>query len=282
MFRATLLVINGSNRGSRFEITSSQDVVIGRSVGCNVRLDDSEVSRHHARINHDGTNFILKDLKSANGTKVNGNSAVERVLANGDNLQFGSSIVAFQVTDSNHSPIASANQIRFIEDSRSLDESAFAHTVGVDADAPLQLPKDPHSGLELLYQVAEELVTPVHSLEALLERILDLTLKAVNADRGCVLLKDPVGVDLTAIAFSRRDKATADSQQMPVSRSITDYVLRHGIAVRTTNAGLDDRFQTGQSIVTAGIREASALPCEDGPIFWVYSISIRQPAFPRP
>ncbi|MFO1001234.1 MAG: ATP-binding protein [Planctomycetaceae bacterium] len=260
MFRATLLVINGANRGSRYEISSVLDVVIGRSVGCNLRLDDSEVSRHHARITHNGTDFVLNDLKSANGTKVNGQPVVERVLANGDNLQFGSSVIAFQLTESHHPPLVSANQIRFVEDGRPLDASVFAQTVGVDGVSAMPMQGTPKTGLELLYHVAEELVTPVHSLEELLQRILDLTLNAVNADRGCVLLKDPVGADLTAIAFSRGKIPTSDAQQMPVSRSITDYVLRHGTAVRTSDASLDNRFQTGQSIVTAGIREAICAP----------------------
>jgi signal transduction histidine kinase len=253
-------VINGANRGSRFEITSEHDVVIGRSVGCNLRLDDSEVSRHHARIKHNGSDFVLNDLNSANGTRINGAVTSEKILVNGDNLQFGSSVIAFQLTESNHVPVVSANQIRFIEDARSLDSSAFAQTVGVDAVASLPAHGDPQSGLELLYYVAEELVTPVHSLEALLQRILDLTLNAISADRGCVLLKDPVGADLTAIAFSRRGNLLSEPQQMPVSRSITDYVLRHGTAVRTTDASLDNRFQTGQSIVSAGIREAICAP----------------------
>lgn len=260
MFRATLLVINGANRGSRYEISSALDVVIGRSVGCNLRLDDSEVSRHHARITHNGTDFVLNDLKSANGTKVNGQPVAERVLTNGDSLQFGSSVIAFQLAESHHSPLVSANQIRFVEDGRPLDASEFAQTVGVNGVAAMPLQGAPKTGLELLYHVAEELVTPVHSLEELLQKILDLTLNAVNADRGCVLLKDPVGADLTAIAFSRGKIPTSDAQQMPVSRSITDYVLQHGTAVRTSDASVDNRFQTGQSIVTAGIREAICAP----------------------
>jgi signal transduction histidine kinase/pSer/pThr/pTyr-binding forkhead associated (FHA) protein len=253
-------VINGANRGSRYEISSALDVVIGRSVGCNLRLDDSEVSRHHARISHNGTDFVLNDLKSANGTKVNGQPVAERALGNGDSLQFGSSVIAFQLTESHHPPVVSANQIRFIEDGRPLDSSVFAQTVGVNGVDSMPLQGAPKSGLELLYHVAEELVTPVHSLEELLQKILDLTMNAVNADRGCVLLKDPVGVDLTAIAFSRGKSPASDAQQMPVSRSITDYVLHHGTAVRTSDASLDNRFQTGQSIVTAGIREAICAP----------------------
>lgn len=260
LFRATLLVISGANRGSRFEITSDEDVVIGRSVGCSVRLDDSEVSRQHARIVHDGRDFLLRDLNSANGTRVNGRLTTEQRLSNGDNLQFGSSALAFQFAEISSPPIQSSNQVKFIEDSRSLDQYAFAQTVGIDAGTMAPVQDIPLSGLELLYHVAEELVTPVHTLESLLQRILDLALQAVHADRGCVLLKDPVGADLTAIAFSRQKNALSDPLQMPVSRSITDYVLRHGIAVRTSDASLDHRFETGQSIVTSGIREAICAP----------------------
>ena len=179
-------MVSGSNRGSRYEITSAEDVVIGRSVGCSVRLDDSEVSRQHAKIAHDGRDFLLRDLKSANGTKVNGQLKSERLLCNGDNLQFGSSVVAFQLAETSPRPHESLNQVRFIEDSRLLDDSAFAQTVGVDAGGASPVQGDPHSGLELLYRVAEELVTPVHTLESLLQRILDLTLQTVRADRHCV------------------------------------------------------------------------------------------------
>ena len=259
MYRATLLVINGANRGSRFEMTSAQDVVIGRSVGCNVRLDDSEVSRHHARICHDGQSFLLRDLNSANGSRVNGVTVTERILENGDTLQFGASVMAFQITESHHAQVNSADQIRFVEDSRSLDEAAIQQSLDVDLAAPVRSAR-PASGLELLYYVAEELVTPVHSLEVLLEKILELTLQTVGADRGCVLLREPVGADLTAIAFAHRGELAERSQQMPVSRSITDYVLRNGTAVRTSDARLDERFPAAQSIVSEGICEAICAP----------------------
>jgi len=259
VYRATLLVINGANRGSRFEMTSAQDVVIGRSVGCNVRLDDSEVSRHHARICHDGQAFLLKDLNSANGSRVNGMAVAERVLVNGDSLQFGASVMAFQITESHYSAVNSADQIRFIEDSRSLDEAAIQQSLDVDLAAPVHS-EVPKTGLELLYYVAEELVTPVHSLEVLLQKILELTLQTVGADRGCVLLKEPVGADLTAIAFAHRDHVGDRRQQMPVSRSITDYVLRNGTAVRTSDASIDERFPAAQSIVSEGICEAICAP----------------------
>ena len=260
MFRASLLVINGPNRGTRYEIASDQDVVIGRSVGCNLRLDDSEVSRQHSKISHSGEDFVLKDLGSANGTRVNGHVLTERVLCNGDNLQFGSSVLLFQLAENDQPPVASADQVRFIDDSRSMHESAIVQSVEVDESSATVAEADRKHGLDLLYHVAEELVTPIRSLDDVLQRILNLAMQAIDADRGCVLLKDPVGVDLTAIAFARCGATEAGSAKMPVSRSITDYVLRQGVAVRTSDASQDNRFHSGKSIVTSGIREAICAP----------------------
>ena len=260
MFRASLLVINGANRGSRYDIASDKDAVIGRSVGCSLRLDDSEVSRQHAKITHTGDEFVLQDLGSANGTRVNGHILSRRTLCNGDNLQFGSTVLLFQLAEHDQPSITSLDQVRFIDDSRSVHESAIVQSVGIDESSAPVAEANHKYGLELLYHVAEELVTPVHSLDEVLQRILNLAMQAIDADRGCVLLKDPVGVDLTAIAFARHGVTQPGSAQMPVSRSITDYVLRQGMAVRTSDASIDDRFHSGKSIVTSGIREAICAP----------------------
>lgn len=261
MARATLLVINGPNRGSRYDITSDEDVVIGRSVGSRVRLDDSEVSRQHARIRFNGIDFVVTDLKSANGTQLNGQPITERRLRNGDSLRLGTTHLTFQSTSGSLPAVASGEHIRFVDDSQPGRNSAIVQKVDLAPPLLAAVASDQKFGPELLYQVAEELVTPAHTLDSLLQRILELTIVALRADRGCVLLKDPVGSDLTAMAFYRQETPdTGPAGQMPVSRSITDYVLRTGQAVRTSDAMLDERFQTGQSIVSSGIREAVCAP----------------------
>lgn len=276
MARATLLIVNGPNRGNRFDVSSKEDVIIGRSVGSSVRLDDVEVSRQHARVRHNGTDFVLTDLKSANGTQLNGQTVTERRLRNGDSIRLGTTQLTFQSTSDSRAVQPTGDHIRFIDDSPSGQHSAIVQKVEATGAIAGVVPTDPRFGPELLYQVAEELVTPAHTLESLLQRILELTILAVGADRGCVLLKDPVGSDLTAMAFFRRtsgvqlspanatdskpDAAPTSIPQMPVSRSITDFVLRHGQAVRTSDALMDNRFDAGHSIVSSGIREAICAP----------------------
>jgi hypothetical protein len=76
-------------RGHRFELRPGE-LVIGRSAGCHLVLDDALVSRRHARVVVTAQDVVLEDLGSANGVFVNG----ERVsgtksLTVGDRLVVG-------------------------------------------------------------------------------------------------------------------------------------------------------------------------------------------------
>jgi pSer/pThr/pTyr-binding forkhead associated (FHA) protein len=48
-------------------------MTLGRAKDCEIVLPERQVSRYHARIEHDESGFILRDLGSKNGTFVNGN-----------------------------------------------------------------------------------------------------------------------------------------------------------------------------------------------------------------
>ncbi len=71
--------------------------VVGRDRSAEVFLDDSTVSRRHARLVVDGPNVTIEDLGSKNGTFVSGRK-VEGVAAlkDGDEIQVGSVFVTFQ------------------------------------------------------------------------------------------------------------------------------------------------------------------------------------------
>ena len=71
------------------KFTLSGEVMVGRDRTCAIVLSHPAVSRRHARITASGTQLMLEDLKSANGTYVN-NARVERAqLKPGDVVRFG-------------------------------------------------------------------------------------------------------------------------------------------------------------------------------------------------
>ncbi len=65
------------------------ELVIGRHYECDVVLTDPSVSRRHARIVFRDGSWILQDLASTNGTKVNGAGVGRCVLRPGDHLILG-------------------------------------------------------------------------------------------------------------------------------------------------------------------------------------------------
>lgn len=68
---------------------------IGRGADVDIRLDDPGVSRHHAEISV-GTDVILRDLGSTNGTYVNGALVAEQALRDGALIGIGSTTLVFR------------------------------------------------------------------------------------------------------------------------------------------------------------------------------------------
>ena len=73
--------------GRRYPLERSR-IVIGRSPDCDVVLDDRQVSRHHAEIRWDGSDYVIEDLSSKNRTHVNGRELTDiHRLEDGDEIQ---------------------------------------------------------------------------------------------------------------------------------------------------------------------------------------------------
>jgi hypothetical protein len=93
-----LLVLSGTEIGRVIQIEKAL-VTIGRS-GCDVILDDPELSRRHARIRIRGSEGDLEDLGSTNGTFV-GEDRIQKtvVIENRSKFRVGGVELAFVVTD---------------------------------------------------------------------------------------------------------------------------------------------------------------------------------------
>jgi hypothetical protein len=71
--------------------------VIGRGDQANLRLPDVGISRRHARLDFDGSQVVLTDLGSTNGTMVNGQRVSAVALNPGDMIQLGTTTLTFRV-----------------------------------------------------------------------------------------------------------------------------------------------------------------------------------------
>lgn len=91
-----LFVAEGPDRGRSFDL-AAEPVVVGRSRSCSFLLTDSQASKEHFRIEWDGRAFVVTDLGSSFGTKLNGEPlAAPHTLADLDRISLGDSVVVFE------------------------------------------------------------------------------------------------------------------------------------------------------------------------------------------
>jgi len=83
---AMLMVREGSSPRRQWALQGAA-IVIGRGDDCHVIIDDRQASRHHARITQTQDGYVLEDLRSKNGTFLNGQPlTVPTVLKDGDEI----------------------------------------------------------------------------------------------------------------------------------------------------------------------------------------------------
>lgn len=81
------------------------EVTMGRALEADIRINDSRASRLHARITTERdeatgeTRYRLNDLKSTNGTMLNGKAIEQAFLQNGDKFEVGDQLIRFEMLD---------------------------------------------------------------------------------------------------------------------------------------------------------------------------------------
>ncbi len=86
-YQPMLVIYKGPLAGTRWPL-SHESVTLGRAPDCDIVLSERQISRYHARIEHDADGYLLRDLGSKNGTFVNG----EQVRGQPYRLQDGDEI----------------------------------------------------------------------------------------------------------------------------------------------------------------------------------------------
>lgn len=82
-----------------------EEVILGREIGADVRVNDTKVARRHAKIvtstesSTRETVYTLKDFGTRNGTLLNGERIMEEELQNGDKITIGDHILRFDLLD---------------------------------------------------------------------------------------------------------------------------------------------------------------------------------------
>jgi Protein of unknown function (DUF3662)/FHA domain len=79
-------------------VVGARGATLGRSRDCDIVVDDANVSRQHAELRPRGGGWVLSDLGSTNGTRLNGRAIqAPEVVRPGDEIELGASLITFEL-----------------------------------------------------------------------------------------------------------------------------------------------------------------------------------------
>jgi serine phosphatase RsbU (regulator of sigma subunit) len=216
---------------------------IGRSRTCDIRLSDPKVSRVHAElVRAPGGIWKLRDAGSANHTYVNGRPVTEYELQDGDALQVGPALFHFRDGGSTTTRLA----LSMVDDHQAMAGQAL---VG----SPSGRFALNEARLRTMYDLLSKL-TVAGVRGDVLQEVMELAAKAVDAERGFIGLQEP-RKNLEVMAQVRMDVAGT----VPVSRSMLHQAAGLGNTLLypnpKSNLGLNEH-----SISTLNIHSAVAAP----------------------
>lgn len=252
-----LTVIQGPDKGRRFELPDNEPQLIGRSSEA-LPLSDSTVSRRHAELTPDAGAWYLRDLQSQNGTYVNGVRLAERFLLRpGDQVRCGSTLFVFGTTESRPS-----DAVRLLPPD--LLDANIERALASNEDSVILSEPEPRAAaaehLRVIYQLTT-LLTRDLDPDELLRQVLELTFAEFRPERGFILFASGPDEEPRAAAVRYasppRDEQSA---RINVSRTIVQHVLRGAEGVLSSNAMTDPRFRAGDSVQSFHIRSAICSP----------------------
>jgi len=271
---------------------AEKDVTIGRGQDNDIVFFDPKVSRNHAKIAKEGDRYVLRDLGSFNGIKVNGKLVKKADLNHGDEIMTGTATLVFhahkgeipstgekvELTKDDHyldwqqQTIAIKPQDCEQIDSRSLLIAKTKSGIK-DRQVPVFARKDKQKDRELaelsrlermnkvlfvLYEISRH-INIIHDFKELLEKIMDLIFMVIDADSGALtLLGEKAGEELIPVVAKFKDDRPKGKAR--ASRTLINKVVQDRVALLTSNAQADARFSATESLVGQKIRSAMCVP----------------------
>ncbi len=243
-----LYTMDGSDEGQSFDL-NADTIYVGRSAVNHVRIKDKFVSRKHLMIVRKGNKYFIKDLKSKNGTFVNGEAirpGVQFQVGEGVPIVLGMSVLCL-------GKACLDSVIPFLDSIDLSREITESETVVVQ-DRPMTSQKN----MELIHKVSDVLMKSTDIYEILykiLDYILDL-LKRV--DRGVIILIHPETKEVSEVIPKSRKQG--DRTHKSYSRTIVERVVRESQPIMMLDTLSEDEVDRSESMEMMRVRSVMCVP----------------------
>ena len=263
--------INLQVEGALHPVTLTEEgLTLGRGDQATIKIQANAVSRVHARIFLKEGQPFVQDMKSLNGTTLNGKALTEPTpLRPGDKVLLGEALVMWLAegeapTSTSGLNLALAPKAvisRISLEDRAFDASGSILVPHASLEAMLAQASGQHpagDAVSLFQRLASMAGTLLRAagLNELLESVMGLITAEIPCQRGFILLADAGGELVPELIWEEQPGQHAN----PISRTIARTAMKDRVAILTTDARMDPRFSAGESIKIHGITSALCAP----------------------
>ncbi|HDS09849.1 MAG TPA: FHA domain-containing protein [Firmicutes bacterium] len=283
---ATLIYYDLEQNPIKFKI-KNEITKIGRKEDNDIILTDIFVSRYHVAIINKEGKFYIVDKGSSYGTLLNSKKIERCELKYGDEIKLGNIIITF-VDDSTIDTIFTTDKRRsqeeMIKDITLLqselddikmkikDRDKVKTDINILGERLIYIEnemvkmhesflqaKKSNQILRTMYDVGK-VVNSVTDLRMLMNVVMDLALKVVNAERGYLMLHNKETNSLVTKVARNMGRNITDLDNLEISQTIAKDVFRNSKPILTIDAQNDDRFSAATSVVMYNIRSVICVP----------------------
>jgi len=242
-----LYVINGPMGGHVFDL-KKEITIVGRASDSDIQIRDSSISRSHAEIIRRGDMFLVKDLKSRNGTWINGIS-----IAPGSEIEVAEGV-----------PIALGETFISLGKEYLWGISPNEYSIDLSGREGERtknlLYKDrritDRENLELIYEVSNVLMQSL-DINEICEKILESLFNCLKrVDGGAILLIDENTGEINEITARTKEQ----NIKLDFSRTIVNRVINDGKAIAMSDTSSEDEINLSDSIGKMRIRSIMCVP----------------------
>jgi hypothetical protein len=243
-----LYILEGPNKGQSFEL-KGETTYIGRSDENHIQMNDRFVSRKHLAILRRDGKFFLKDLKSENGTFVDGEpikSGKELEVKEGLPISMGMSVLCLGQ--------GCTEYILAFLDSIDLSKELSEKVSQAQKDRPMTAKRN----MELIYKISHVLGQSM-DINEVLEKMLEYIFDLLNRiDRGAIILINDKTGETTQVIIRNKDGLTDNT--MTYSEAVVERVLKTGKAVMIPDAQAEDSPELADTLELVDIGSVMCVP----------------------
>jgi pSer/pThr/pTyr-binding forkhead associated (FHA) protein len=220
-FMAKIQVLEGPMKGVQFEI-DKEVIFVGRAPENDVQIRDNAASRKHLKIFSVESCYFIEDLKTRNGTMINGeplDAGFSQLITENDLIQLGSSVIRLEGIGANKPPITVENIEPHPPEKTNEPRSSIAYSGEERRSRAFQ-------EMTFIYDLLQ-LMGEASNTDQLLEKVTESLFESYpRIDKVSAFLFDDGKNRMEEIVS--RSKQDSDKRKTSYTRAILDQVVQDG------------------------------------------------------